>query len=133
MEQMSRTQAREKAYEIIFMIELCDSIDCELDILSEELKDHKKHMKYVSSVVKAVSDNLEEIDGIISENLDKSWSINRLSKMSIAVLRLAVAEIKYLGDIPAAVSINEAVELSKKYGDEGEPSFVNGILSKLVK
>ena len=133
MEQMSRTQAREKAYEIIFMIELCDSIDCELDILSEELKDHKKHMKYVSSVVKAVSDNLEEIDGIISENLDKSWSINRLSKMSIAVLRLAVAEIKYLGDIPDAVSINEAVELSKKYGDEGEPSFVNGILSKLVK
>lgn len=133
MEQMSRTQAREKAYEIIFMIELCDSVDCELDILSEELKDHKKHMKYVSSVVKAVSDNLEEIDGIISENLDKSWSINRLSKMSIAVLRLAVAEIKYLGDIPAAVSINEAVELSKKYGDEGEPSFINGILSKLVK
>lgn len=133
MEQMSRTQAREKAYEIIFMIELCDSIDCELDILSEELKDHKKHMKYVSSVVKAVSDNLEEIDGIISENLDKSWSLNRLSKMSIAVLRLAVAEIKYLGDIPAAVSINEAVELSKKYGDEGEPSFVNGILSKIVK
>ncbi len=133
MEQMSRTQAREKAYEVIFMIELCDSIDCELDILSEELKDHKKHMKYVSSVVKAVSDNLEEIDGIISENLDKSWSINRLSKMSIAVLRLAVAEIKYLGDIPAAVSINEAVELSKKYGDEGEPSFINGILSKLVK
>lgn len=133
MEHMSRTQAREKAFEIIFMIDFCDSVEFELDRLSAELKNHKKHMKYIEDVVLSVDKNKESIDELISEKIGEGWSISRISKMSLAILRLAAAEICYMDDIPAAVSINEAVMLSKKYGEENEPSFINGVLSKLVK
>ena len=131
MEQMSRSYAREKAFEIIFAINLSNMTDYELDCLKDELKDHKKHMKYIRTVVCGVRDSQEELDGIISQNLGDGWSINRLSKMSLAILRLAVYEIKHMEDIPVNVSINEAVELSKKYGDDGESQFINGILGKI--
>ena len=133
MEQMSRRDARVKAYELIFMIDACDDISLQLDTLKKELKDHRKHYRYIADVVNAVCDNKDEIDAIIKESLTKSWNYSRLSKMSIATLRLAVAEIKYMEDIPANVSINEAVELAKLYGDEGESTFVNGVLADVVK
>ncbi len=133
MEQMSRRDARIKAYEIIFMIENCDDISMELDSLKKELKDHKKHFRYIADVVNAVCTNKDEIDTIVKGSLTKSWNYSRLSKMSLATLRLAVAEIKFMDDIPESVSINEAVELAKLYGDEGEATFVNGILADIVK
>lgn len=133
MEQMSRHDARVKAYEIIFMIENCEDINMELETLKKELKDHKKHYRYIADVVKCVLENKDEIDTIIKGSLTKSWNYSRLSKMSLACLRLAVAEIKFMEDIPESVSINEAVELAKIYGDEGESTFVNGILADVVK
>ncbi|MBQ7975575.1 MAG: transcription antitermination factor NusB [Clostridia bacterium] len=133
MKQMSRRDARIKAYELIFMINTCEDVTSELERLAAELKDHKKHVKYISDVVNAAYNNRAEIDRIISENISESWSISRLSKMCVATLRLAIAEMLYVEDIPESVSINEAVELSKIYGDENESGFVNGLLGKLAK
>lgn len=133
MEQMSRRQAREKAFEIVFMIDLCDSVELELDRLALELKEHKKHMKYIEKTVLAVCENKEKIDSLITENLEEGWSFTRLSKMTVAILRLCIAEMLYIDEIPSAVSIDEAVELSKKFGDENEPAFINGLLAKLVR
>ncbi len=133
MKQMSRRDARIKAFELLFMINSCSDITAELERLKSELKEHKKHMLYINDVVMSAYNNLSGIDDKISENLDESWSLNRLSKMCLTTLRLAVAEILYLDDIPANVSVNEAVELSKIFGDDNEASFVNGVLGKIAK
>ncbi len=132
MKQMSRRDARIKAFELIFMINNCDDISFELEKVGAELKEHKKHFKYISEVVTAAYTNKDEIDSKISENLSENWSITRLSKMCLAVLRLAVSEMLYVEDVPNSVSINEAVELAKLFGDENEPAFINGLLGKLA-
>ena len=75
---------------------------------------------------------MEEIDGLISENT-VGWKIERISKTALAVLRLSIFEIKYMDDIPLSVSINEAVEICKKYATGEDASFVNGILSSIAK
>ena len=72
------------------------------------------------------------IDNIISENL-VGWTINRISKVSLAVLRLAIYEIKFIDSIPAAVTIDEAVELCKKYSTNEDSAFVNGVLGGVIK
>lgn len=133
MKQMSRRDARIKAFELIFMMNNCEDVGFELLKLSKELREHKKHFKYISEVVTAAYSNKEEIDKIISENLSDNWSFNRLSRMCVAVLRLAIAEMQYVEVIPCSVSINEAVELAKLFGDDNEPAFINGLLGKLVK
>ena len=75
---------------------------------------------------------VEEIDGIIEKNL-KNWKMNRISKVALAVMRLAICEMRFFDDIPVGVSINEAVELCKKYAAKDDYSFVNGILSAVAK
>ena len=77
-------------------------------------------------------ENIQAIDNIITENL-RGWTIQRLPKVSLAVLRLAVSEIKYVDDVPAGVTVNEAVELVKKYGTTEDASYVNGVLGTVVK
>lgn len=133
MKQMSRREARIKAYELIFMINTCEDINFEFMRLDDELKDHKKHLKYIKDVVSTTYDNITEIDNCIETNLDESWSLNRLSKMCLAALRLSVAEILYIDEIPESVSINEAVEIAKIFGDDNDSLFVNGVLGKIVK
>lgn len=87
---------------------------------------------YAQAVVTAIDSLQGEIDEIISKYLKKGWSISRISRPSLAILRLAVYEIKYLDSVPQSVSINEAVELSKKYSI-GESKFVNGVLGAFVR
>ena len=77
-----------------------------------------------------IKENLEEIDATISQHSDK-WKINRLPKVDLSILRVAVAEIRSADDIPREVSINEAVELAKKFSTEDGSKFINGILSKV--
>lgn len=86
---------------------------------------------YAQAVVTAIDSLQGEIDEIISKYLKKGWSISRISRPSLAILRLAVYEIKYLDSVPQSVSINEAVELSKKYSID-ESKFVNGVLGAFV-
>ena len=80
-----------------------------------------------------VKEHEAELEEIISQNLKEGWSINRISKVSAAALKVAVFEMKYMDDVPHKVAINEAVELVKKYGAEEDPAFVNGVLGSVMK
>jgi len=132
---MSRKSARETAFKTIFEIPFHDT-ETPVDIItycadcSEELK-NQNDKDYYKAVTSACFENLQEIDGKISGALH-GWTMNRISKVNLSILRLAVCEIIYFQDIPYQVSINEAIELSKKYGDDDSPNFINGILAALV-
>ena len=86
---------------------------------------------YIEKKAAAIAAHAAEIDSKINA-VAKGWKTNRMGKVELAIIRLAVYEIKYDEDIPTGVAINEAVELAKKYGTKDAPSFVNGILAKIV-
>ena len=128
---MNRRQAREEAFILIFEKHFNSlSVDEILEI-ANEVRDLKPD-DYIKSVFAGVYDNLDLLDNIISENAI-GWKINRISKTSLSILRLAIYEIKFMDDIPVSVSINEAVELAKKYSTPEDASFINGILSSVNK
>ena len=131
---MNRSQIRELAFKLLYQIEIQKEISDEdmllffenNNISSEEAK------RYIKDVVKGTSTNSQEILELISNNLKKDWNLERITKVNLALLKLAIYEIKYK-DIPFKVAINEAVELAKKYGEETSPVFINGILASIVK
>jgi len=88
--------------------------------------------EYTRKVVEGVEAHMDEIDSKIRENL-KDWEMDRVSKISIAVLRLSIFEILYMDDIPAEVSASEAVSLAKKYDSPSAGSFVNGVLGNIIR
>lgn len=125
---MNRHTAREKSFQILFQMD-----KNEMDV-SEAIKfiiDSDKQDAFLLTIVHGVMDHKQEIDDIIKEHLEK-WSLNRIASVERTILRMATFEIKYLDDIPPNVSINEAVELANKFGDEKSGKFVNGVLSKIV-
>ena len=124
---MTRRQAREEAFILIFEKQFNDSSLEEILDLAMQVRDIKPD-DYIKTAFFGVYDNVNDIDSIISANTS-GWNIARLSKTALAVLRLAVYEIKYMPDIPVAVSINEAVEILKKYATIEDAKYVNGILS----
>ena len=128
---MTRKQAREEAFILIFEKVFNDCSVEEIFETAYEVRDLEPE-EYINRVFAGVYDNLEELDGIISENA-VGWKINRISKTALSVLRLAIYEMKFMEDIPVSVSINEAVELCKKYASGEDASFVNGILSTVAK
>ncbi len=101
----------------------------DLTTLKESLKDSERQK--VTARYVAVLDKLDEIDEKIKKT-SKGWSIDRIGKVELAILRLAVYEIEYDDDVPAGVAINEAVELAKKFGQKDAYSFVNGVLAKFA-
>ncbi len=128
---MTRREAREEALILVFEKQFNnDSIE---DIIetAKEVRDIKPD-EYIKNVVYGVFDNLELIDDIISK-YSVGWSINRITKIALAVLRLAIYEMKFVDEIPVSVSINEAVELAKKYSTKEDSAFINGILSSVSK
>ena len=128
---MTRKQAREEAFILIFEKEFKDAPSEEILSVAEEVRDIKAD-DYIKNVFFGVFENLEKIDDIISKYA-VGWSVSRITKTTLAVLRLAIYEINYCSDIPVSVSINEAVELTKKYATKDDASFVNGILSTVEK
>lgn len=100
----------------------------ELAFEESEIAYTKKDRAYIEDIVFGVFRNLDELDGIV-ENFAKGWKLSRIAKIDLSILRLCIYEIKYRDDIPFNISINEAVELAKKYGTEDSGSFINGILS----
>lgn len=88
--------------------------------------------EYILDAVSKIVENLESIDSQIEKNIEK-WEINRLAKIDLCVLRIAIYEILYRPDIPIEVSINEAIEISKKYSSEQSSKFVNGVLGSIVR
>ena len=83
-------------------------------------------------ILKGVKDNIKNIDDIILSKL-KNWSLDRIAKIDLAILRLAIYEILYVDSIPDKVSANEAVELAKTYGNNDSKSFVNGVIAKVIE
>lgn len=125
----SRHELREAVFKILFQIE-----NTELDYkeLLELEQEEIANSSYVNNTLTEIINKLEEIDNIISNNL-KDWKLDRLSKMDRQILRISAYEILY-SDIPYKVSINEAVELSKKYSEKDESyKFINGVLKGIVE
>lgn len=128
---MTRKQAREEAFILIFEKEFNDDALQDILTLAEEVRDIKAD-DYVKNVFFGVFENIHTIDEKISQNA-VGWSINRITKTALAILRLAIYEIEFYDEIPVSVSINEAVELAKKYATKEDASFINGILSTIAK
>ena len=93
--------------------------------------DDTRAREYVKEIARGVKENNEEITAIIEKNLKKGWTIDRISTVDLAILKLAIYEIKYKKE-PFKVIINEAVNLAKKYGEETSSAFVNGVLASVV-
>ncbi len=129
---MTRRQAREQAFILLFEKSFNnESTVDELLELALELGMYE-YDDFSNKLIHTTCNNLESIDEYISKN-SKGWKINRISKVSLAIIRLALAEILYFDDIPDGVTVNEAVELAKKYSIPEDTSFVNGILGTVVR
>ena len=131
---MSRKKARDNAFKCVYELEfgMNENIDKILENCYEENNNKPDEKEYIERVVMGIKANLEEIDGIILSKL-KKWSMERIAKIDLAILRLAIYEIKYIEDIPVKVSANEAVELAKTYGNNDSKSFVNGVIAKVIE
>lgn len=127
---MTRKEAREQAFIIIF--EKSFNKDAEIADIIENAAEARelKNDEYITSVVNTVFDNIEVIDNTIKENLTK-WTIDRLSRVALALLRLSVCEMMFMDDIPNGVSINEAVELCKKFATKDDSAYINGVLGTI--
>lgn len=132
---MNRSTMRENAFKLIYSLEIqkSEKVDeqTELYFESNNIKQDETQ-KYIKDVILGIKKNEEQILEDIEKNLKDDWKINRISKMDLSILKLAIYEIKYK-EIPYKVAINEAVELAKKYGEDKSKNFVNGVLASIVK
>lgn len=130
---MNRSAVRELAFKFIYGVEIQKEYDKEqlsLFIEDNNVTDDSA-IQYLNSVFNGIESNKDEILDLIRTNLKKDWTIERISKVNLAILEIAILEIKYK-ELPFKVAINEAVELAKKYGDEAAPLFINGVLASIV-
>lgn len=132
---MNRTAIREQTFKLLYSLEIQKQENIveaiELYIESNELTD-KNVETYMKDTVCGIEKNKKEIINQIETNLKSDWKLERISKVDLAILKLAIYELKYT-EIPFKVVINEAVELAKKYGEDNSKNFVNGILASVVK
>ena len=131
---MQRSAMRELAFKLIYEMEVQkDTQDDCLDIFVEnnEIEDENV-IAYLKDIKEGISNNQEEINKLIVDNLRDNWSLNRISKINISLIKIAIYEMLYK-KLPYKVAINEVVELAKKYADESAPIFINGILASVVK
>jgi len=127
---MKRHEIREKALQVLFQL---DNTDLTLEeAISHVFEEDKELNPFFKTLVYGVRKNLQEIDEQLKEKLE-NWSLYRLPKIERTILRMALYELKYMDETPAAVVLDEAIELAKTYGDEKSSKFVNGVLSKFVE
>lgn len=144
---MTRTMAREIAMHLVYELEFHDELPEELleavfndqyyPRLAEETslyqeKPNAKQMQYIETCVRGVYVKKQEIDAVI-EKYASGWKVGRISKVTLAVLRLAIFEICYVEDAPTGAVINEAVEIARRYEEEDKVSFINGILGSFAR
>ncbi len=130
---MGRKQAREGTMQVLFQMDsMSDYTDEALEVFLTNFEFDEMETLYINDSVSTIKEHLEEIDKHIQDNLE-GWSIYRLAKVDLAVLRIAIYEILYRKDIPVEVSINEAIETVKKYSTEDSFKFVNGVLGGFVR
>ena len=129
---MTRSEAREQAFIVLFE-KIFDNESTISQIVDNAVEGELiKINNFAQTLLNAVDENAECVDGIIAE-FSKGWTIERLPKVSLAVMRLAIGEMKFVEDVPTGVSVNEAVELTKKYGTAEDAAYVNGVLGAVAK
>lgn len=132
---MNRVKSREIAVQLTYqrMINK-ESVEEIIENFKENFDDNMNEgdFKYIREILEGIDNTTEELDKIIKESL-VNWKIERISKINLAILRVATYEIIYVEDIPDKVSINEAIEITKKYSEEKSVSFVNAVLDKVLK
>ena len=131
---MNRSQVRELAFKLLYQIEIQKEVSNEnIELFFENNQINSEEAKeYIEDVINGVAKESTDIIEEISKNLKQDWEVDRISKINLALLKLAIYEIKYK-KLPYKVVINEVVELAKKYGEETSHSFINGILASVVK
>lgn len=129
---LERTRARRQAMQILYQREITgESVDSILDSGSYNTEDGEI-TEFCRELVLGVSGNQDDIDGTIGA-ISEHWTVHRMPTVDRCILRLAAYEILFLEEIPASVSINEAVEMAKIYGGEDSSKFVNGVLGRLAE
>lgn len=132
---MKRSAIRELTFRLIYSLEIqkVDDLEeqVELYIQCNEIEENDAK-EYIKDTILGINKNIVEIQGLIEKNLKADWKIDRISKIDLSLLKLAIYEIKYK-NIPYKVAINESLELAKKYGEETSKNFINGILASVVK
>lgn len=132
---MQRSAMRELAFKFIYGLEVQKNIDDleQLDyfVESNEISDENV-IDYLKDIQNGLIENSQELNTLIETNLKEKWTLSRISKINLSLLKIAIYEMLYK-DVPYKVAINEVVELAKKYSDESSPVFINGILASVVK
>lgn len=132
---MNRSQSREEAFKLLYSLQLIEDVSVEEQIeifLTEEKIEDKDAIRYIQELILGINENNEKIENDIKNNIKEDWSISRISKIDLTLLKLGIYEILY-SKLPYKVVINEVVELAKKYGDDTSKGFVNGVLASIVK
>ena len=133
---MNRTELREQVFELLFRVEFNSMEDMseqeELFTQTSDKEISTKDADYIREKYEKIAEKLPEIDEAINKETT-GWNTGRIAKVDLAIIRLAIYEIKYDESVPTGVAINEAVELAKKYGQDGSPAFVNGVLAKFAQ
>ena len=132
---MRRSEIRELAFKLMYSLEIQKTENLEeqveLYIQNNEIEDVAA-IEYIKDIVFGIEKNKDEIISIIEKSITSDWKIERISKINLSLLKIAIYEIKYK-DIPFKAEINEVVELGKKYADEISAKFINGALATFVK
>lgn len=132
---MNRSESREEAFKLLYSLQM--QSDYELDeqiqfFIDEENITDNNAIKYINETIRGIDQNNEQIEDNVKENIKSNWSISRISKIDLTLLKLGIYEILY-SKLPYKVVVNEIVELAKKYGDDSSKSFVNGVLASIIK
>ena len=134
---MNRTLMRENAFRLLYSLEVQKNkeinIEEQIELYIERNNiTNTESIEYMKDAILGIEKNKVEIKALIEENLKSKRKLERISKIDLSLLELAIYEIKYK-EVPYKVAINEAVELAKKYGEDNSKTFVNGILASIVK
>ncbi len=132
---MNRKKSREYLLQLVYQMGIIgDNAQDVFDMFmeDEEISKNNLDLEYIKTSLVGIAENKEVIEEKISAQL-VNWKINRIAKVNLAILKVAVYEMMHKEDIPAKVSINEAIELCKKFSEEKSISFINGVLDKIYK
>lgn len=130
---MGRKYARESTMKLLYQMEInSDFSEKLINNFFENNDFNKEERAYIEDAANTILDNLELIDSYIEQNI-QGWGIHRLARIDLSTLRIAIYEMLYRDDIPIEVSINEAIEIAKKYSTVESAKFINGVLGGFVK
>lgn len=133
---MSRREIREHIFKLLFLLEFYngDEINEQAELYMDEVEKDaltEREAGYICEKFHKIEEKIEKLDKQIAD-ASSGWKLNRIGKVELAIMRLAVYEMKEDEEIPVGVAINEAVELAKKFGGDDSPAFINAVLAKLT-